>query len=74
MPDHEEGARHFVELEHEITGPQRFVGPMFDLERTPTSVGGAAPLPGDASDDVLASLGGYSAEQIAALREAGIVG
>ena len=74
VPDHEEGARHFVELEHEITGPQRFVGPMFDLERTPTSVGGAAPLPGDASDDVLASLGGYSAEQIAALREAGIVG
>lgn len=74
IADHEEGKRHFVDLEHAITGPQRFVGPMFDLERTPTSVSGAAPLPGAHSDEVLAGLGGYSAEEITALREAGVVG
>ena len=74
VADHEEGARHFVELEHAITGPQRFVGPMFDLERTPTSVAGPSPVPGAHSDEVLAALGGYSAEEIAALREAGVVG
>ena len=74
IADHEEGKRHFVELEHEVTGPQRFVGPMFDLERTPTSVSGAAPVAGAHSDEVLAELGGYSAEEIAALREAGAVG
>ena len=73
VADHEEGSRHFVELEHELTGAQRFVGPMFDLERTPTSVRGAAPVPGAHSDEVLAEIGGYSAEEIAALREAGIV-
>ena len=31
-------------------------------------------MPGDSSDEVLADLGGYSAEEIAALREAGAVG
>ena len=74
VADHEEGARHFVELEHAVTGPQRFVGPMFDLERTPTSVAGPSPIPGESSDDVLGDLGGYSAAEIAALREAGVVG
>ena len=74
VADHEEGSRHFVELDHAITGTQRFVGPMFDLERTPTSVSGAAPVPGAHSDEVLGGLGDYSAEEIAALREAGVVG
>ena len=74
LPDHEEGGRHFVDLEHELTGPQRFVGPIVQMERTPTSVKGPAPMPGDSSDEVLADLGGYSAEEIAALREAGAVG
>ena len=74
LPDHEEGSRHFVGLEHELTGPQRFVGPIVQLERTPSEVPGPSPLPGADGGEVLAAIGGYAPEEIAALRGAGVLG
>ena len=73
-PDHPEGSRHFVELEHELTGPQCFVGPIVQMARTPTAIAGPAPLLGGGGDQVLAELGAYAPDEIAALREAGVIG
>ncbi|MDE2695005.1 MAG: CoA transferase [Chloroflexota bacterium] len=33
----------FVDLEHDVTGPQSFVGPVLEMSETPTSASGAAP-------------------------------
>ena len=52
----------------------RVDGPPFLLSATPARVSGPGPLLGEHTDQVLSSLLGCSAEEIAALRAEGIVG
>lgn len=62
-----------VELEHALMGPVRMVGTPIQMSVTPLRVQGASPALGQHNDEVLASLG-YSAQQIDALRQAGVIG
>ena len=61
-----------VELEHELSGPQRQVGPVIKMSVTPLEAQGPSPVLGRDTDAVLAETG-YSEEEIAALRESGAV-
>jgi formyl-CoA transferase len=61
-----------TELVHEITGPQRVVGPALTMSKTPTAVSGPAPDLGADNDALLAEVGLNEAE-IASLRDAGVV-
>ena len=62
-----------ADLEHEITGPQRVVGPIVDMSKTPTRARSASPVLGRHTSEVLAE-SGLTPEEIAAYREAGIIG
>jgi crotonobetainyl-CoA:carnitine CoA-transferase CaiB-like acyl-CoA transferase len=73
LPQHPQASLHFVELEHEITGPQQQVRPLVELSATPAEARSASPIIGGHSDRVLADVGNYSEAEIRALREAGIV-
>ncbi len=59
------------ELDHEVTGPQRVVGPVLTMSRTPTAASGAAPDLGSDNDALLAEVG-LSVSEVVALREAGV--
>ncbi len=59
-------------VEHSTLGPMTLLGSGVNLERTPPSIRSAAPEPGEHTDEILAELG-YSAAEIAELREAGEV-
>lgn len=60
-----------VTFEHPLAGTVHMVGPPIQMSETPLEVQGASPALSEHSDEILASLG-YDAEQIAALREAGV--
>jgi crotonobetainyl-CoA:carnitine CoA-transferase CaiB-like acyl-CoA transferase len=61
-----------VDLEHDVTGPQRQVGPVLKMSQSPLAAqGSSAPLGRDTDDIVGAA--GYSAEEIADLRERGVI-
>ena len=60
------------DMEHSITGAQRVVGPAVLMSKTPTGVQRAAPALGEHSAEVLVEAG-FSAPEIAALCEAGVV-
>lgn len=62
----------FAELEHEVTGPQRLVGPLLRMSKTPPVALLPAPTLGGHSDEVLRE-GGVSEAEIAELRAAGVV-
>ncbi|MGH3321355.1 MAG: CaiB/BaiF CoA transferase family protein [Streptosporangiaceae bacterium] len=62
-----------VEMTHPVEGPVKGLGIPIKLSDTPGRVRAAAPLLGQHTDDVLARCG-YTAEEIAALREKGAVG
>jgi formyl-CoA transferase len=59
-------------VEHPVLGPRRLLGPGVNLERTPPGIRSAAPEPGQHTDEVLRELG-YTAAEVAAFREAGVV-
>jgi crotonobetainyl-CoA:carnitine CoA-transferase CaiB-like acyl-CoA transferase len=61
-----------VEVDHPTLGKVKHVGVGTKLSDTPGSVRTTAPLPGQHTDDVLASIG-YDAAAIAALREREVV-
>ena len=61
----------FVEVAHEAVGAQRMIGPLFELERTPSRVAGPAPISGQHSARVLAELAGYTEAELADLRACG---
>ena len=60
------------DLTHEITGPQRVVGPLVEMEGTPTRVPAAAPPLGRHTHEVLAELG-VTEEERAELVAAGVI-
>ncbi len=67
-----QGSMYMVDVEHETAGPQRMIGPIVELERTPLTVAGPAPVLGRHTDEILRGCG-YSDEAIAELRSAEVV-
>jgi crotonobetainyl-CoA:carnitine CoA-transferase CaiB-like acyl-CoA transferase len=63
--------RFFVELKHPEVGVRKHTGPPWHMSRTPTEVKRPAPILGQDTDDVLTRVLGYSAEEVAKLRESG---
>ncbi len=62
-----------VELDHEILGPYKTFAPPIRMDKTPTRIQSPAPPLDKHTDEVLAELG-YSADELAALRAAGVIG
>lgn len=62
-----------VELEHDLAGPQRQVGPLMRMSRSPLAAQGSSPPLGRDTDAVMEE-GGYSAGEIAELRARAIIG
>ena len=62
-----------ADLEHEITGPQRVVGPIVSMSKTPLEAQRASPPLGRHTTEILEE-SGLSAEEIAAYRDAGVIG
>jgi crotonobetainyl-CoA:carnitine CoA-transferase CaiB-like acyl-CoA transferase len=63
----------FVYPEHPEVGTVQHAGIPWRMSRTPTTVRRPAPCLGEHSDDVLTRVCGYSAEQIAALRQENVL-
>jgi crotonobetainyl-CoA:carnitine CoA-transferase CaiB-like acyl-CoA transferase len=63
-----------VEMDHPRAGKVRMVGAPVRLSETPGSVRTPAPMLGEHTDEVLRDLLGLSADEIAALRGAGVLG
>lgn len=67
-------ANEFVaEIEHPLLGAYKTFAPPIRMEKTPTRIQGPSPLL-DADTDAVLTEHGYSAEEIAVLRAAGVVG
>lgn len=64
---------HFWSLEHPEMGTVEYNGPAYRFSETPSELTSAAPCLGADTDHVMSDLLGYSAEEIAGLREAGIL-
>lgn len=62
-----------VDLDHDLSGPQRQVGPLLDFSVTPLEAQGASP-PIDRDTDAVLLAAGYTAAQVADLRAQGVVG
>ena len=61
-----------VDLEHELSGPARMVGPVLELSRTPPSVRSASPPLGRHTEEVLRDAG-FTSVEISRLREARVI-
>jgi CoA:oxalate CoA-transferase len=59
-----------VEYQHPVAGAVSMVGPVIQMERTPTSVRRAPPTLGQHNEEILNEFG-YSAADIDKLREVG---
>src|SRR5579871_2990144 len=68
---HLNGRGFFVELEHPEVGVRKHTGPPWKMSRTPSGVHHPAPLLGQDTDEVMMRVLGYTAEEVAKLREAG---
>ena len=62
-----------VDLDHELTGPERVVGPVVHMRAHPTGSPRAAPPLGRHSEEVLAELG-VTSDAVSALRADGVFG
>ena len=67
-----EAMGYMVDLEHELTGPERMVGPIVSMSETPTGTDRPSPPLGRHTDEVLREHGIDDAE-IARLREVGAI-
>ena len=63
----------FVECEHPIAGKLRLTASHLKLGGTPPSIRTPAPELGQHNEEIYGSMLGYSAEQVAALREEGVL-
>ncbi len=61
-----------VELDHPLSGPQRQVGPLINMSASPLAPQGPSPVLGADTEAIVASAG-YSADEIASMREAGVI-
>jgi len=61
-----------VELEHPLAGTVHAVGAPLQMSETPLAVQGPSPALGQHTDEILMSLG-YSADEIASMRESGVI-
>ena len=61
-----------VDLNHDLSGPQRQVGPLLKMSATPTAPQGSSP-PLGRDTDVIVQSAGYSEEELADLRSRGII-
>jgi crotonobetainyl-CoA:carnitine CoA-transferase CaiB-like acyl-CoA transferase len=61
-----------LDIEHELTGAERFVGPLVEMSATPTGSRRPSPPLGRHTDEIL-SEAGIAAEEVAALRELGAI-
>jgi crotonobetainyl-CoA:carnitine CoA-transferase CaiB-like acyl-CoA transferase len=68
-----EAMGYMMDFEHELTGPERMVGPVVEMSKTPTGSPRPSPPLGRHTDEVLTEFG-LSAEEIAHLRDARVVG
>jgi crotonobetainyl-CoA:carnitine CoA-transferase CaiB-like acyl-CoA transferase len=68
-----QGLGMMVDLDHEVTGPQRVVGPIVRMSVTPTAARRPSPPLGRHTDEVLRECGVSEAE-LGELRAAGVVG
>jgi len=67
-------ARNMVQhIEHTTAGPIKLLGPVAKFSRTPATVRSAPPPLGHHTDEVLRTVLGYDAQQIAVLRASGII-
>ncbi|MGD9932091.1 MAG: CaiB/BaiF CoA transferase family protein [Dehalococcoidia bacterium] len=62
-----------VELDHDITGPQRQVGPLMRMSASPLEAQGSSPPLGRDTEDIVRSAG-YSQEELDDLRAKGVIG
>lgn len=62
-----------VSVDDPVAGPLRLVGTPFKLSRTPPAIDQPAPQMGEHTDAVLASMLGLDDDEIAALREEGVI-
>jgi crotonobetainyl-CoA:carnitine CoA-transferase CaiB-like acyl-CoA transferase len=63
---------YIVALEHDLTGPQTMAAPPHKMSASPPEAQGASPPLGRDTDVILASAG-YGADEIAGLRESGVI-
>jgi crotonobetainyl-CoA:carnitine CoA-transferase CaiB-like acyl-CoA transferase len=61
-----------IDLDHEVSGPQRQVGPVLKFSKTPLVVDGASP-PLGRDTDAIVRRAGYGDEEIARMRAGGII-
>ena len=61
-----------VDLDHDLSGPQRQVGPLFRMSATPTAPQGSSPPLGRDTDAIVSSAG-YSESELADLRNRGLI-
>ncbi len=61
-----------TELEHSVTGPQRVVGPIVTMSKTPTEARLPAPALGEHTREVLAE-SGFTRAEVEALEDAGVI-
>ena len=69
LADDEQAGVMMVELEHELVGYQKQVGPIVQMSATPTAIAGPSSPLGKHTDELMRSAG-YSPDQIAELRAA----
>jgi crotonobetainyl-CoA:carnitine CoA-transferase CaiB-like acyl-CoA transferase len=65
--------RMMVDLDHELSGPEQQVAPILEFRNAPLEAQGSSPPLGRDSDAIVGGAG-YGAEEIAALRERGVIG
>ena len=61
-----------TELEHSVTGPQRVVGPIISMSKTPTEARLPAPALGEHTREVLTEFG-FARAEVEALEAAGVI-